>query len=172
VKSTCRLTAIVVSALAFIACSGQTASPSASPVGQSTSSATVPTPSPSGVASGSFTAGRPSITHIRTAGGDSFDLLVGSVTSIGGVTGVATDTQTNVTHADGSINADGTEVCGSCTVGGRTGSYIAAYSLTVSVSGVVAGHLTFTSGSGGLAGLHGEGTFTADTYSYNYRFAP
>jgi hypothetical protein len=32
---------------------------------------------------------------------------------------------------------------------------------------VVAGHLTFTSGSGGLAGLHGEGTFTADTYSYN-----
>jgi hypothetical protein len=44
--------------------------------------------------------------------------------------------------------------------------------VTVSVAGVIAGHLTFTSGSGGLAGLHGEGTFTADTYSYNYRFAP
>jgi hypothetical protein len=44
--------------------------------------------------------------------------------------------------------------------------------VTVSVSGVVAGHLTFTSGSGRLAGLQGEGTFTADTYSYNYRFAP
>jgi hypothetical protein len=70
------------------------------------------------------------------------------------------------------MNATGTEVCGSCTIGGRTGSYIAAYSVTVSVSGVVAGHLTFTSGSGGLAGLQGEGTFTADTYSYNYRFAP
>jgi hypothetical protein len=172
VKSTCRLTAIVVSALAFIACGGQTASPSASPVGQSTSSATVPTPSPSGVASGSFTSGRPSITHIRTAGGDSFDLLVGSVTYIGGVTGVSTDTSTVVTHADGSVNADGTEVCGSCTIGGRTGSYIAAYSFTVSVAGMVAGHLTFTSGSGGLAGLQGEGTFAAGTYSYNYRFAP
>jgi hypothetical protein len=172
VKSTCRLTAIVVSALAFIACSGQTASPSASPVGQSTSSATVPTPSPSGVASGSYTSVQTSKTHIRTTGGDSFDLLVTSLTSVGGVTGVATDTSTVVTHADGSVNADGTEVCGSCTIGGRTGSYIAAYSLTVSVSGVVAGHLTFTSGSGGLAGLHGEGTFTADTYSYNYRFAP
>jgi len=172
VKSTCRLTAIVVSALAFIACSGQTASPSASPVGQSTSSATVPTPSPSAVASGTFTFVLTSSSHIGTAGGDSFDLQVSSITSVGGVTGVATDTQTVVTRADGSINADGTEVCSSCTIGGRTGSYIAAYSFTVSVAGVVAGHLTFTSGSGGLAGLHGEGTFTAGTYSYNYRFAP
>jgi hypothetical protein len=172
VKSTCRLTAIVVSALAFIACSGQTASPSASPHGQSTSSATAPTPSPSAVASGSYTFVQTSSTHIRTTGGDSFDLQVFSLTSVGGVTGVATDTQTAVTHADGSINATGTEVCSSCTIGGRTGAYIAAYSLTVSGAGGLAGHLTFTSGSGGLAGLQGEGTFTADTYSYNYRFAP
>jgi hypothetical protein len=34
VKSTCRLMAIVVNALAFIACSGQMASPSASPAVQ------------------------------------------------------------------------------------------------------------------------------------------
>jgi hypothetical protein len=144
--------------------------------GQSTSSQNGPTPSvgpsPSAVASGSYSFVQTSSTHIRTAGGDSFDLQVFSLTSVGGVTGVATDTQTAVTHADGSIDANGTEVCSSCTIGGRTGSYIAAYSLTVSVSGVFAGQLTFTSGSGGLAGLHGEGTFTADTYSYNYRFAP
>jgi hypothetical protein len=144
----------------------------ASSCGQSTSSATVPTPSPSAVASGSYTFVQTSSTHIRTTGGDSFDLQVFSLTSVGGLTGVATDTQTAVTHADGSIDATGTEVCSSCTIGGRTGSYIAAYSLTASVSGVVAGHLMFTSGSGGLAGLHGDGTFTADTYSYNYRFAP
>jgi hypothetical protein len=124
------------------------------------------------VASGSFTSVQTSTTHIRTAGGDSFDLLVESLTYVGGLTGVATDTFTAATHADGSWNADGTEVCSSCTIGGRTGSYIAAFSLTVSVAGVVAGHLTFTSGSGELAGLHGEGTFTAGTYSYNYRFAP
>ena len=130
------------------------------------------TATPSGVASGSYTFVQTSSTHIRTAGGDSFDLQVFSLTLVGGVTGVATDTHTAVTHADGSVNADGTEVCGSCTIGGRTGSYIAAYSVSMSVSGVVAGHLTFTSGSGRLAGLHGEGTFTADTYSYNYRFAP
>jgi hypothetical protein len=117
-------------------------------------------------------------THIRTTGGDSFDLRVSSLTSVGGVTGVATDTSTDVTHADGSISSTGTEVCSSCTIGGRTGSYIATYSFTVSVAGVVAGHLTFTSGSGGLASLQGEGTFqvvppnTAGTYSYNYRFAP
>ena len=171
-KSTCRLTVIVVSALAFIACSGQTASPSASPVGKSTSSATVPTASPSAVASGSFTYVLTSSTHIGTAGGDSFDLQVSSITWVGGVTGVATDTETVVTRADGSMNGDGTEVCSSCTIGGRTGSYIAAYSYAVSVAGVVAGHLTFTSGSGGLAGLQGEGTFTGGTYSYNYRFAP
>jgi hypothetical protein len=113
-----------------------------------------------------------SSTHIRTAGGDSFDLQVFSLTSVGGVTGIATDTLTTATHADGSLNATGTEVCTSCVIGGRTGSYIAAVSVTVSVAGVIAGHLTFTSGSGGLAGLHGDGTFTADTYSYNYRFAP
>jgi hypothetical protein len=131
-----------------------------------------PPASPSAVASGSFTSVQTSKTHIRTAGGDSFDLLVFSVTSVGGVTGVATDTFTAATHADGSMDAHGTEVCSSRTIGGRTGSYIAAFSLTVSVAGVLAGHLTFTSGSGGLAGLHGEGTFTAGTYSYNYRFAP
>ena len=128
--------------------------------------------SPSAVASGSYTFVQTSQTHIRTAGGDSFDLLVFSVTSVGGLTGVATDTFTAATHADGSVDAHGTEVCSSCTIGGRTGSYIAAFSLTGSAAGVLAGHLTFTSGSGGLAGLHGEGTFTVDTYSYNYRFAP
>ena len=128
--------------------------------------------SPQAVASGSFTSVQTSKTHIRTAGGDSFDLLVESVTSVGGLTGVATDTFTAATHAGGSWNADGSEVCSSCTIGGRTGSYIAAFSLTVSVAGVLAGHLTFTSGSGGLAGLHGEGTFGAGTYSYKYRFAP
>jgi hypothetical protein len=124
------------------------------------------------VASGSYTFVQTSKTHIRTAGGDSVDLLVLSVTSVGGLTGVATDTFTAATHADGSVDAHGTEVCSSCTIGGRTGSYIAAFSLTVSVAGVLAGHLTFTSGSGGLAGLNGEGTFRAGTYSYNYRFAP
>lgn len=128
--------------------------------------------SSSAVASGSYTFVQTSKTHIRTAGGDSVDLVVESVTSVGGLTGVATDTFTAATHADGSVNANGTEACSSCTVGGRTGSYMAAFSLTVSVAGVVAGHLTFTSGSGGLAGLHGEGTFTAHTYSYKYRFAP
>jgi hypothetical protein len=127
---------------------------------------------PSAVASGSYTFVQTSSTHIRTAGGDTFDLQVFSLTSVGGVTGIATDTLTTATHADGSLNATGTEVCSSCAIGGRTGYYLAAVSVTVSVAGVIAGHLTFTSGSGGLAGLHGEGTFTADTYSYNYRFAP
>src|ERR1700686_2223377 len=127
---------------------------------------------PSAVASGSYTFVQTSSTPIRTAGGDRFDLLVYSLTSVGGVTGIATDTLTTATHADGSVNATGTEVCSSCAIGGRTRAYIAAVSVAVAVAGVIAGHLTFTSGSGGLAGLHGEGTFTADTYSYNYRFAP
>jgi hypothetical protein len=94
------------------------------------------------VASGTYAFVPTSITHGRTAGGNNFDLLVASVISTGGVTGTATD------------------------------SYTAAYSLTVSVAGVVDGHLMFISASGGLAGLHGEGTFTADTYSYSYLFAP
>jgi len=128
--------------------------------------------SQSAVAAGTYIFEPTSITHFRTAGGNSFDRLVATVTSVGGVTGIATDTETDVTHADGSINAHGTAVCDSCTIGGRAGSYVAVYSLTVSVAGVVDGHLTFTSGSGGLAGLHGEGTFTIDAYSYNYHFGP
>jgi hypothetical protein len=39
------------------------------------------------------------------------------------------------------------------------------------------GHQTFTGGSGGLAGLHGGGTFggtlaNPSFYSYSYTFAP
>lgn len=127
---------------------------------------------PPAVAAGTYTFTTTSMVPIGTAGGNTFFATVLSVTYFGGVTGNATDTETDVVHKDGSFNVSGTETCDSCTIGGRTGSFVAPYTLTVSVAFQVDGHLTFTTGGGGLAGLHGQGSFTADTYSYAYGFAP
>jgi hypothetical protein len=133
-------------------------------------------------ATGTFEVSLVSSTLIRTAGANTFFYaLVGNVPYFGDLTGTATDTETDIVHSDGSYVASGTEVCTSCTLGGRIGGYTSVYAYTGSnyfTTGVpIQGHLTFTGGTGGLAGLHGGGAFggTAGApgfYSYNYTFAP
>jgi hypothetical protein len=117
----------------------------------------------------------------RTVGNISFYSTVASVPYYGGLTGTATDRETDIVDRNGSSVGYGTEVCTACTLGGRTGGYTAVYALAglnYFTTGVpVEGYLTFTSGTGGLVGLHGGGTFggTASNpgfYSYNYSFAP
>jgi hypothetical protein len=113
-----------------------------------------------------------------TASGTTFysDFLVGQYS--GDLTGAFTDTGTFVTRADGSFFGYGTEVCTGCTLAGRVGDLTATYNFQGTATGTLShagagGHLTFISGSGGLVGLHGQGTFTlAGTYSYAYSFAP
>ena len=80
-----------------------------------------------------------------------------------------------VIHSDGTVSGYGIETCHSCTIGGRTGSFTAVFTLHGSATGIT-GSEKFVSATGGLAGLHGDGRFDAgpagNTYSYHYRFTP
>jgi ketosteroid isomerase-like protein len=124
---------------------------------------------------GSFTILNDQQTPIGQAHGNTFVHEVAAIQYTGGLSGVVAATDTIVVHADGSIEAFGSETCDSCTIGGRTGSFTAAFMLHGSTSGIM-GTERFLSAAGGLAGLHGGGKFDAgpagNTYSYRYRFTP
>ena len=89
----------------------------------------------------------------------------------GGLTGVATDTDTLIVHPDGSYSSHGTETCTLCTLAGRHGSFTSSFVFNGNGADY-RGALTFTGGTGGLTGLHGGGPFQGDengnTYSYAY----
>jgi Protein of unknown function (DUF3224) len=131
--------------------------------------------SPPAAASGGFTFLSDALTPIRTADGNLFLDEVASISYTGDLNGIAAATDTILVHSNGSVGGHGTESCATCTLDGRTGSFTAAFTFRGS-GAQFTGHETFTSASGGLAGLHGGGTFAGtplgDTYSYNYRFAP
>jgi hypothetical protein len=130
-------------------------------------------------ATGTFAILTDAFAPLRSADGNSFSTEIATLSYDGDLTGPATDTDTFVSYKDGSFSAHGTEICTSCTLGGRTGAFTATFSYKGSptASGFrYVGHLTFTGGSGGLSGLHGQGTFQGNelgsSYSYNYAFAP
>lgn len=124
---------------------------------------------------GAFTFLSDTQTPIGQAGGDLFIHEVASISYTGDLTGIADANDTIVVHSDGSLNAYGTETCLSCTIGGKTGSFIAVFAFHGSANGI-AGREIFVSASGGLVGLHGGGPFqggpAGNTYSYNYHFTP
>jgi hypothetical protein len=125
-------------------------------------------------ASGTYMLTSRTLTPLRTADGNSFTAVVETPAYAGDITGTATDTYTLITHADGSFNAQGTETCVSCSIGGRTGDFTANFAFKGTAAGG-SGRLTFTGGTGGLTGLHGGGTFqgtSVGTYAYDYHFAP
>ena len=133
------------------------------------------------VASGSFGFAPISVTLVRTVGNTSVYVTVANVPYSGGLSGTAIDTETDFVGSNGAWAGYGTEVCTSCSLGGRTGGYTAVYvdaGLNYFTTGLPAeGYLTFTGGTGELAGLHGGGTFGGNasnpgSYSYNYSFAP
>jgi hypothetical protein len=118
---------------------------------------------------------------IRTVGGDTYMVEVPSNAYLGGLSGVTTDTDTFVSHHDGSINTvgKGISLCASCMLGARTGAFTATFTYTGTATSC-AGVYTFTRRLGGLAGLQGGGTFKCagvegndvyGTYSYKYWFA-
>ena len=139
--------------------------------------AAVASPPAAGTATGSYTVQILDQTDFHTAGGNLFFNEVAELNYNGGLTGIASDTLSWVVHSDGSFNAHATEVCDSCTIGGRTGGYTAVFEFTGSGDefGIpdfttLEGHQTVIRATGGLAGLHSQGTFNLDTYSYNYHF--
>ena len=137
---------------------------------------------PSATASGSFLEITGAATITKAAGGNLF--YSGSDTGVypGGLSGTVSDAWTSVLHKDGSFQTKGTETCPVCTIGSRTGSFSARSVFTGAYlsdgTGPYAGRLGFTSGTGGLAGLHGGGNVAGDaaagtqTYSFTYLFAP
>jgi len=131
------------------------------------------------IASGSYQL-TPTSYSTRSADGDLFVHGTGTVTYAvtGPVTGTESETFDFVIHKDGSIEGHGTATC-SCTLGGRSGTLYADYTMYGSVvSDDVVGRITFTGASGGLAGLHGGGTYEQrfstgnGSYSYSYVLVP
>ena len=113
---------------------------------------------PTAAAGSIFFVAAPVPSDFRTADGNTFVTLsfpAGVLT--GDITGTFTEQLQVVTHSDGSQNVHGNATC-TCAVAGRTG--VLAFDNiagTTSPSGVGNAHFVL-SGSGGLAGLHGQGT--------------
>ncbi len=108
-----------------------------------------------------FTTSPSTMTSTRTAGGNTFVTFARTPSFSGTVTGTATDTVTVVFHSDGTTSVNGAGTC-LCTVDGRTGTvqYSFEGSGIFQVSG--SGHYLLDRGTGGLAGLHLEGPWTAN----------
>ena len=130
---------------------------------------------PAGTATGAFEFLTDTKTPIGQAGGTQFIHEVASISYTGDLTGIADANNIVIIHSDGSVNGYGTETCHPCTIGGRTGSFTAAFAFHGSSAGIT-GREIFLTASGGLAGLHGGGPFqggpAGNTYSYDYRFTP
>jgi hypothetical protein len=125
-------------------------------------------------ATGNFAFASRTVTPVLSLGGDTLLSEVASISYSGGLIGTVSARDTILARSDGSFSAYGVESCNSCTIGGRTGSFIAVFSVSGSATHFT-GTETFVGGGGGLAGLHGGGTFSGDgtlnSYAYDYRFA-
>ena len=110
---------------------------------------------------------------IRTHDGNSTYAAVDQTILAGAISGSPVDTYTFTVHSNGLVTGHGTETCTPCTIAGRTGSYSVAFTFTSDATFTrLQGRFTFLSGSGGLTGLHGHGTFTSSTFSVSYQFEP
>jgi hypothetical protein len=135
--------------------------------------------SPPKTASGTFSFLSDAFTPIRNADGNSFFLEQASLSYAGDLVGVASDVDVFVARGD-YFHAHGTETCTGCTIGGRgPGAFTAVFTyegVSTATGFTYSGHLTFLGGSGGLSGLHGQGTFSgndaANNYSFSYFFTP
>ena len=124
-----------------------------------------------GIASGTFSFVSDDVEFRGVLGANLVFSEVAVIAYDGGLSGVATDTDTLIVHPDGSYSSHGTENCTLCTLGGHRGSFTSSFVFSGSGASYQ-GALTFTGGTGGLAGLHGGGPFQGDengnTYSYAY----
>jgi hypothetical protein len=119
---------------------------------------------------------------LHSGGGNSTFSAVDTLSFTGGITGSPTDTYTYTVHPNGFITGHGTETCTACTIGGKTGSYTQVFSFTAPADfSTFQGHFAFVDAGGGLAGLHGQGTFTGfatsatgfnETMDLAYTFEP
>ncbi len=126
--------------------------------------------------SGSFTTTREGIS-VKQAGGHTIVTATEVQTLTGALSGTRTATGIEIFHPDGTFTAsDSGTFTG--TIGGRTGS-ITISGTSPGVGNTGNGHIVGDQGTGGLAGLHLEGTFqpvitsattAGGTYAIQYHF--
>jgi hypothetical protein len=123
-------------------------------------------------------AGPPLLTSVpRTAGGNTFLSFKATGTITGAISGAFSQRFTQVIHSSGESNINGAVTC-TCSVGGRTGTVELPFEGTG--AGTAAspfdGQFVAQNGTGGLADLHGVGTFhavgPAGTITFNWHFDP
>jgi hypothetical protein len=132
---------------------------------------------PPATVTGTYAVTNAVVESVRTAGNNTFTTysLVTGVWA-GGLSGsFELDGLTVRAQSDGSVTAQGKVVCTGCTIGGRTGDFVANL-VNTSPGPKMGGTVTVLSASGGLAGLHAvnhfEGTPSAGTTSWTYHFDP
>jgi hypothetical protein len=105
-----------------------------------------------------FFVAAPVPSDFRFADGNTFvTLSFPAGVATGDITGTFSERLNIVTHPDGSQNLQGNATC-TCAVAGRTGTLVFDnITGTTNSSGISDAHFVL-SGSGGLAGLHGQGT--------------
>ena len=90
-----------------------------------------------------------------------------------GIAGNFIDQFYTLVRSGGSYTGHGTEVCASCTIGGRTGTFYARFEFSGKGT-QFSGKQCFTRGTGGLIGLEGVGSFqtglAGNSYSFSYSF--
>lgn len=152
--------------------------------GAMTASATTRTPgtghlqlvstSPLQTVTGTFAELSPSFT-VRQAGGNVFVDFTASVGFSGDITGTATSAGTEVIHPGGDFTVQAVVTC-ACSVAGRSGELVLLFTGTGSFPAQQKQGQFTLRGSGGLAGIHGEGMFTqsalAGSYSADIHFGP
>ena len=112
-------------------------------------------------ASGSLVITSAVFTSSRTADGNT--IVTASLTGniAGTLSGTFTEQLSEVIHATGDANLQGTAVCTCAVTGVGAGSATIGFNATGEPSGALSGRFEFLSATGGLSGLVGQGTFSS-----------
>ena len=122
--------------------------------------------------SGTFAVSSAIIASSRQADGNAFLTLRVTTLYSGALQGAGVGEETVIVHPDGTLNGSTFEAF-TGTIGGTVGTAVLRVEGAGDVTtGVLGGRFTIVDGTGGLATLHGEGTFRAvgdsGTYSVAY----
>jgi hypothetical protein len=124
-------------------------------------------------AKGTFTIVSRTTTSVRQDGQNKIYSYTQQEVEDGDITGSFTVVETSIVHADNTANFSGTSTC-TCTVDGKSGTLIYSYTGTSTANGSFQGQDFDGHGTGGLAKLHGQGTFQGQgmhgTYSSELYF--
>ena len=128
---------------------------------------------------GSFQNTSSVVTGVRQADGNTFISQIVQVVYTGDLSGAVVQHIELVIHPDGTLNFKGVDVC-TCTLAGTglSGTIALPFAGTGDASGAASGHFTIGHGTGGLAHMHGVGTFqsadggSSGPFSGVYHFDP